>query len=194
VFAEARLASLGAELEIATLEAAVAAAQALPVEAWLSLSVSPGMVDDPRLRRVLRGVDRPVALEITEHTQVDDYAGLRTAIERLRPRVRVAVDAAGAGVTNFNHIVELRPAFVKLDMSLVRGIHADRTRQAMVLGLQQFAQEAESETIAEGVETPEELEMIRQLGVRLVQGYLLARPGPADAWSPERRTSGRDPS
>ena len=186
VFAEARMAGFGAGLEMATLEAAVTAAASLPEGAWLSLNVGPDLVGDSRLRRLLRRVDRPVVIEVTEHTPVADYAGLRASLGRFRPRVRVAVDDAGAGITNFNHIVELRPAFVKLDISLVRGVDADRTRQALVLGLQQFAERAGSETIAEGVETEEELAMIRDLGVRFVQGYLLARPAPVDVWTVER--------
>jgi EAL domain-containing protein (putative c-di-GMP-specific phosphodiesterase class I) len=94
------------------------------------------------------------------------------------------VDDAGAGVANFNHIVELRPAFVKLDIGLVRAIEADRTRQALVLGLLHFASESASQTIAEGVETEDELATLRALGVPFAQGYLLARPAPAEAWTP----------
>jgi EAL domain-containing protein (putative c-di-GMP-specific phosphodiesterase class I) len=122
-------------------------------------------------------------LEVTEHVPVSDYSALRAAIARLGPTMRMAVDDAGAGVANFAHIVELRPAFVKLDMRLVRGIDADRTRQALVLGLLHFASESQSQTIAEGVETNEELETLRALGVPFAQGYLLARPAAVDQWS-----------
>ncbi len=180
VFADARAVGLEAELEIATLTAAISAAAGLPRSAWLSLNVSPDLVAANRqLGRVLRRADRPIVLEVTEHVPVADYAGLRAAIDRLRPRVRIAVDDAGAGVANFAHIVELRPAFVKLDMRLVRGIETDRTRQALVLGLLQFANESHSQTIAEGVETEAELAALRELGVHFAQGYLLGRPEPA---------------
>ncbi len=184
VFADARVAGLEAELEIATLTAAISAATALPAGGWLSLNVSPNLVTgDRRLAAVLRLADRPLVLEVTEHASVEDYADLRSAIGRLRPGVLVAVDDAGSGVANFSHIVELRPAFVKLDMRLVHGIEADRTRQALVLGLLHFATESASQTIAEGVETEEELAVLRQLGVPLAQGYLLARPAPAGDWA-----------
>ena len=183
VFANARVVGLEAELELATLTAAVSAAAALPAGAWLSVNVSPNLVTaDRRLAGVLRQADRPVVLEVTEHVAVEDYAVLREAIGRLRPEVSIAVDDAGAGVANFGHIVELRPAFVKLDMRLVRGIEADRTRQALVLGLLHFASESASQTIAEGVETDEELAVLRGLGVPLAQGYLLARPAPVGEW------------
>jgi PAS domain S-box-containing protein len=184
VFANARVVGLEAELELATLTAAISAAKALPAGAWLGLNVSPNLVTgDRRLAGVLRQADRPVVLEVTEHVAIEDYAVLRAAIGRLRPAVRVAVDDAGAGVANFSHIVELRPAFVKLDMRLVRGIEGDRTRQALVLGLLHFANESASQTIAEGVETDEELAALQALGVPLAQGYLLARPAHVDEWT-----------
>ena len=187
VFADARTAGLEADLELATLAAAISAARALPEGAWLSLNVSPNLVTrDGWLAGLLRRADRSVVLEVTEHVSVEDYAVLRAAISRLRPRVRIAVDDAGAGVANFSHIVELRPAYVKLDISLVRGIDADRTRKAMIVGLLHFASESASQTIAEGVETQAELATLRRLGVPLAQGYLLGRPAPVEAWSAHR--------
>jgi len=183
VFADARAAGLEAELELATLAAAISAAGALPKGAWLSLNVSPGLVTGGgRLAGVLRRAGRPIVLEVTEHVPVDDYATLRDAVGRLRPEVRVAVDDAGAGVANFSHIVELRPAFVKLDIGLVRGIDADLARRALMVGLLHFASESASQTIAEGVETADELATLRKLGVPLAQGYLLGRPAPAAEW------------
>jgi PAS domain S-box-containing protein len=179
VFADARASGLEAELELATLGAAIEAAAALPVGTWLSLNVSPGLlVANGRLGGVLRRADRPVVLEVTEHVPVDDYPALRVAIGRLRPTVRVAVDDVGSGFANFGHIVELRPAFVKVDIGLVRGIDTDLTRQALIVGLLHFAKESASLTIAEGVETEAELATLRRLGVPLAQGYLLGRPSP----------------
>ena len=184
VFADARAAGLEADLEIATLTAAITAAAGLPEGTWLSLNVSPSLVvRDRRLAGILRRADRPVVLEVTEHVPVEDYDVLRAAVSRLRPHVRIAVDDAGAGIANFSHIVELRPAYVKLDMSLTRAIDTDRTRMAMVLGLQQFAAESQCQTIAEGVETQAELATLRRLGVHLAQGYLVGRPAPVEAWS-----------
>ncbi len=184
VFADARAAGLETDLELATLGAAIPAAANLPAGAWLSLNVSPGLVTgNGGLARLLQAADRPVVLEVTEHVPVADYAALRAAIGRLRPAVQVAVDDAGAGVANFGHIVELRPAFVKLDIGLVRGIDADLSRQALMVGLLHFATESASTTIAEGVETDAELATLRKLGVPFAQGYLLGRPAPAIEWT-----------
>ena len=90
-------------------------------------------------------------------------------------------DGRGAGVANFGHVVELHSAFVKLDRR-VHGIEADLARQALVLGLLNFASEAVSQTIAEGVEAEAELGVLRALGVPFAQGYLLGRPAPVEDW------------
>jgi len=185
VFADARFAGLEAELELATVGTAIEAARGLPRGTWLSLNVSPALLAGNRqLAGTLAKADRPVVLEVTEHVAVEDYARLRAAVQRLRPPVRVAVDDAGSGVANFGHIVELRPAFVKLDVGLVRGIDTDLTRQALMVGLLHFASESAGQTIAEGVETEAELATLRRLGVPFAQGYLLGRPAPAETWGP----------
>jgi len=184
VFADARAAGLEADLELATLAPAISEARRLPPGGWLSLNVSPNLVTgDPRLADLVRLADRPLVLEVTEHVPVDDYAALRTAIESLPASVRVAVDDAGSGVANFGHILELRPAFLKLDIGLVRGIDTDLSRQALMVGLLHFARESASQTIAEGVETESELAALRTLGVPFAQGYLLGRPSAVDDWA-----------
>ncbi len=183
VFAEARRIGLGLPLECATLEAAIVEGRDLPGDAWLSLNVSPNLViDNGNLRAILAQRAQPVILEITENEPVEDYAGLREAIAALGPDVRMAVDDAGAGVANLQHLVELRPDIVKVDVRLVRGLNADLARQAMVAGLCHFAIVAGSETIAEGIETEAELLTAERLGVDYGQGYLLGRPAPAEEW------------
>ncbi|HVA85257.1 MAG TPA: PAS domain-containing protein, partial [Candidatus Saccharimonadales bacterium] len=152
--AEAWTVDLGADLELATLDAAITLARELPAARWLNVNVSPRLLADPeRVRTVLAMVDRPLIVEITEHDTVADYRALREAIGRLGDSVRTAVDDAGAGIANFAHIVELRPDFVKLDIGLVRGVNADLGRQAMVVGMRHFARTAGCRLIAEGEET-----------------------------------------
>ena len=122
-------------------------------------------------------------LEVTEHEAIEAYAPLREAMHELGPGVRLAVDDAGAGVANFSHLVELRPDFVKIDAGLVRGVDTDPSRRAVVVGLVHFAAEAGCEVIAEGIETEAERATVAELGVTLGQGYLLARPARAGAWT-----------
>jgi len=124
-----------------------------------------------------------MVLEITENEAIADYATLHAAVLRLGPDVRLAVDDAGAGVANFNHLAELRPDFLKIEIGLVWGVHADLGRQAVVAGLVDFAAAPGCQAIAEGIETDAELAMVRNLGVTLGQGYLLARPAGAETWA-----------
>lgn len=177
VFAAATHAGLGLELELRTLEAAIQAGRDLPPRTWLSLNVSPELVvDASRLAVALARRDRPIVLEITEHVPIDDYRAVRSAIDRLGPEVRVAVDDAGAGIANFSHLVELRPHLVKVDAGLIRDLDTDLARQAVVVGFVHFAARADCGVLAEGIETAAERDAALALGVTLGQGFLFARP------------------
>ena len=183
-FADAWSVGLGPELEFATLEAAVEAAKGLPPGLWLDLNVSPRLLADPeRLRAILWEAERPLVLEVTEHEVIDDYDVVRAAIRELGNDIRVAVDDAGAGVANFGHIIDLRPDFVKLDISLVRRVNANLGRQAMVVGMRHFSRTAGCRLVAEGVETAEEARTLTALGVEFGQGYLFGYPEPVEAWA-----------
>lgn len=179
VFADAAACGLGGDLELATLDAALAAAERLPPDAWLSLNVSPDLVlTGTELRTLLGRTSRPLVVEMTEHAPVADYPALRAALATLGDHVRTAVDDAGAGWSSFRHIVELEPDFVKLDIGLVRAIERDRARQAFVAGLDYFSLKTGCALIAEGIETEAERAALRSLAVSLGQGYLLGRPAP----------------
>lgn len=187
-FAEANRVGLGRELEALTMRSALAAASALPEGPWLSLNVSPGMLlAGSELRDILADRSRSIVLEVTEHTVIEDYGLLRAAFVALGADLRLAVDDAGAGVANFSHIVELRPDFVKIDIGLIKGINADLSRQALVVGLHHFARASNRDVIAEGVESEAELATLRALDVRFAQGYLLGRPEEAAFWSTDSR-------
>jgi EAL domain-containing protein (putative c-di-GMP-specific phosphodiesterase class I) len=88
------------------------------------------------------------------------------------------VDDAGAGYAGLRHILEIRPQFVKLDISLVRHVDTDPARQAMVAGMAHFAGKVGCELIAEGIETEGELDELARLGIPLGQGYLFGKPEP----------------
>jgi EAL domain-containing protein (putative c-di-GMP-specific phosphodiesterase class I) len=94
--------------------------------------------------------------------------------------IEFAVDDAGTGFASLRHIVELRPAFVKLDRSLIAGLESDSARQAMIVGLGHFAHVTGCRLIVEGIETETELAVLRSLTIELGQGYLLGRPLPIE--------------
>ena len=177
LFAYAAAAGRLRQLELATLFAALDASTRLPRDRWLSLNTSPALlVDFGEVAARLRGIRRPIVLEISEHDAIADYAPIAAAIERLGPRRSLAVDDAGAGFASLRHILEVKPAYVKLDIGLVEGVSSDLSRRALVAGMVHFARDAGFTLIAEGIETNEDLVVLRALGVGLGQGYLLGRP------------------
>lgn len=184
VFAEARRAGRGVELELATLAGALQDTATLPPLAFLSVNVSPDVIrGHADVAAILAGCARPLVVEVTEHASIVDYAELRDALARAAPGARLAVDDAGSGVANFDHLVGLRPQFIKVDGGLIRGVDVDPARQALIVALLHFAAETRAEVIAEGIETVAELRTLRRLGVGLGQGFLLGRPAVAAAWA-----------
>ena len=180
-FSTAWSVGLGAELEFATLELAIRVGRGLPPGLWLNVNASPLILSQAdRVRTILNQSDRPLVLEITEHDVITDYAAIRIALQQLGA-VRVAVDDAGAGTANFQHIVELQPDFIKVDIGLIRRVNSDPARQAMIVALAHFARVTGSELIAEGVETRAEATTLNSLGgVAFAQGYWYGRPVDVD--------------
>ena len=120
-------------------------------------------------------------IEITEHTDVDNYEDLVRALQPLRQRgIKLAIDDAGAGYSSLRHILHLRPDYIKLDMDLIRHIDIDPARRALASALIGFARDTGSVIIAEGVETASEFATLQSLGVEQVQGYFLGRPMPLE--------------
>ncbi len=178
-FLEAHAAGLSVRLETACIGDQLEAATWLLQGIWVSLNISPALASAVvPLIAALERADRDVVLEITEHVEIADYRQLVAALELVRGRARLAVDDAGAGYAGLSHILELKPQFVKLDLSLVRNIDTDPARQAMVAGMAHFASNSGCELIAEGIETQAELAELIRLGISYGQGYLLGKPGP----------------
>jgi PAS domain S-box-containing protein len=182
-FAAAEEAGLRSQLEIHAIRKAVAHAYQLPSAAFLSLNASPETLlreDFSRMVEALHG--ECLVVEVTEHAAVEDYEPLQRAINRLRRHgVRLAIDDAGAGFASLKHIVHLLPEFIKLDLFLIRNIHEDPVKRAVVAGMLGVAAQIGGKVIAEGVETADELSVLRELGVEWVQGYYFGRPGPLPA-------------
>jgi EAL domain-containing protein (putative c-di-GMP-specific phosphodiesterase class I) len=186
-FADAEAVGLGIELETATLRAALFDAEGLTRGAYLSINASPNLAGALiPLLAALESVDRDIVVEITEQAPVASYLRLREALSSLRGHVRIAVDDAGAGYAGLQHILEIGPDIVKLDISLVRGVNADPARRALIASMVSFAAETHCTLLAEGIETDEERATLRALGVELGQGYLLGRPATLEQIGAER--------
>jgi hypothetical protein len=147
------------------------------VPVWVN--VSPASLASTHMQKALLDYDSDLlVVEITEHAVVEDYDVLDHDLGALREHgTRVAVDDAGAGFASLQHVLRLRPEVIKLDMGLIRDIDADPVRQALVQSMVTFGRSMGSRVLAEGIESPAELDTLYGLGVDLGQGYLLARPG-----------------
>jgi EAL domain-containing protein (putative c-di-GMP-specific phosphodiesterase class I) len=177
-FREAYEIGLGLEMELETLAVALEGLRLFPPHLFLAVNVSAELLMDDRLAPLLNGTDAGrLVLELTEHTPVDDYSSLKAALCPLRERgARMAIDDVGAGYANMQHILNLRPDFIKIDASLTRNIHLCSSRTALVAGLVQFARTFGTQIVAEGIEVAPQLETLRGLGIDFGQGYLMGRP------------------
>lgn len=120
-----------------------------------------------------------VILEITERSAIDDVKDIRTRVAALRAMgFRIAVDDLGAGYAGLTSFALLEPEIVKLDMSLVRGVHASPVKAKIIGSMTGLCKDMGLLVVAEGIETVEERETLASLGCDLMQGYLFARPGP----------------
>jgi EAL domain-containing protein (putative c-di-GMP-specific phosphodiesterase class I) len=194
-FAQAREHGLGIDLELVAAKRAIDHLPRVPASARLAINLSSeaicsrgfhGLVEDVPLTRLI--------VEITEQTSVDDRDRLLETLDPLRARgLHLAVDDVGAGFSALSRVVELRPDLIKLDIGLVRGIGLDHVRQALVQTLVLFSERTETEVIAEGIETDQQVRQLLDLGVKLGQGFRLGRPGPLPRQQPgaEPRWSGR---
>lgn len=151
----------------------------------LSINFMPNAVYQPDacIRATLIAAQRAdfpqsrLMFEFTEIEQMRDTAHVRSIVEAYRRRgFTTAIDDFGAGYAGLGLLAELCPDVIKIDMALIRGIDCNATKRAIVAAIVGLARELDVELIAEGIETDGELTTVVSLGIRLCQGYRLARP------------------
>ena len=179
---QAHAVGLGAELETLAIQRAfdIAIAAGLPPDAFLSVNVSPLVLNHQVLWETLRIRNlEQLVIELTEDDAVDDYGALRLAMRRYTSRgARFAIDDAGAGFASMRHVTELSPAYFKLDAMLTHRLGRDSRRQALVRALAMLASDLGATLVVEGVERTADLAHLTRTGLPLlVQGYAIARPG-----------------
>jgi EAL domain-containing protein (putative c-di-GMP-specific phosphodiesterase class I) len=126
------------------------------------------------------GIDpHRVVIEITERTYAQHQELFTSVLGELRNEgFRIAVDDLGSGYSNLSSLAEIKPEFLKFDHHFTKEIHRHRIKQDLLGAILNFAVSSNTQVIAEGIETEEELQALRRLGVPLGQGYHLAKPGP----------------
>lgn len=118
-----------------------------------------------------------ICLEVVESERIDDHAHVVGILEEYKRRGLVtAIDDFGAGHAGLNLLAEFQPDNLKMDMKLIRGIDQQRPRQVIVRNILNVADDLGIRVIAEGVETAEEFDTLRELGITLFQGYYFGRP------------------
>jgi EAL domain-containing protein (putative c-di-GMP-specific phosphodiesterase class I)/GGDEF domain-containing protein len=145
----------------------------------LFMNVDPADFADPSFTELDLKVTDPtrVVIEITERTAIKDYPKFRERLKAFREKgYRFAVDDAGSGYAGLGSIANLEPDFIKLDMSLINCIDTNFIKQNLVETMVRFANDQKAMVIAEGVEREEEFDMVKALGVHLVQGFFVHRP------------------
>jgi EAL domain-containing protein (putative c-di-GMP-specific phosphodiesterase class I)/DNA-binding response OmpR family regulator len=115
--------------------------------------------------------------ELTERAAIEDYQAFRRLLDEFRSKgIEVAIDDAGSGYASLEAIAALSPDYLKITRSLVSTLAREPIKQDLVKMLVDLAAKINSKTIAEGIETAEEYEACRDLGIDLLQGYYLAHP------------------
>lgn len=173
------------KLERLCRQKALEGAKGLPSSCLLFLNVEPESVEDPYLRQIvstdildpLELSIHQIVMETTEHIAVTNFSEFRSAFAYYRELgFKISVDDASAGYTSLQCVAELVPDFIKIDMSLIRGIDKDAVKQQLVRTFVALTKKAGVLLIAEGIETIKELEVLLKLGVKWGQGYLFAYP------------------
>jgi EAL domain-containing protein (putative c-di-GMP-specific phosphodiesterase class I) len=127
-------------------------------------------------------------LEVTERTAIRDIPVFREALARLREQgFRIAIDDAGSGYASLQSIAELRPNFLKVANTLITGLHSDTIKRDVVEMLVNLAQRIDAVCVAEGIETPQDLDECLKLGIPYGQGFYLGVPEAVPASRPARQ-------
>jgi EAL domain-containing protein (putative c-di-GMP-specific phosphodiesterase class I) len=172
-------------LELAARKAAVQRMVVDGVAGALFVNVTPSAIEDPlaSLEDTIEFIDdagvphERIVFEIVESDKATDLAGLQRLLASHRDAgFRVALDDVGAGYSGLNLLHQVRPDFIKLDMELIHGVTTDAYKALITRKILEIAGELGIASIAEGVETADELAWVREHGATYAQGYAIARP------------------
>jgi diguanylate cyclase (GGDEF)-like protein/PAS domain S-box-containing protein len=161
-------------------------------EILLGANITGRQVSDPAFATALAqrlaksGIEPSrIFVELTESSLMDDYDTARTGLEALRALgVRAAIDDFGTGHSTLARLRQLPVDGVKLDRTFIGDLGDDQRDEDVVAAVVQLAHAVGMPVCAEGVESSEQLEILQRLGVDTAQGFLLARPVPADEVRP----------
>jgi len=158
-----------------------------PEDTKLFLNILPTAFHDPnfqphRLRETLeqcRLSPSDVVFEISEQESIENFSVFKEARDAFRSLgFQFALDDTGAGYAGLEALLEISPEFIKMDRAFVSGVDEDPARQDLLAALLTLAEKMGARVIGEGLDTLEELEMLRELGIHFGQGWLFGHPTP----------------
>jgi diguanylate cyclase (GGDEF)-like protein len=185
LFAAAELAGRTYELDMACVQIVAEGVGALEPNTYLSINVSPRTLESEQFHPSeltaffqRRGISPDqLVIELTEREAVQDMDQLRrNAAACRRAGMRLAADDVGSGNAGLRLLSEIHFDIIKVDLSLVHGGILHDPSHAVLRALQELGTQWKATLVAEGVETPEQLAAISELGFAAGQGYLLGRP------------------
>lgn len=187
LFGNALQQGLSLELEMLCRQIVLETFSRLNLPGNLFLNVSPEALTHPSFKNgqtlefmaQLNLSPERVIIEITENQPTYDFVAMRSALLHYRAMgFKIALDDLGEGFSSLRLWSELRPEFIKIDMHFVQGVDTDPIKQQFLKSIQQIALSCGTIVIAEGVETEAELQMVKNIGIAVGQGYFIARPSP----------------
>ncbi|MEW6982027.1 EAL domain-containing protein [Colwelliaceae bacterium 6471] len=172
---------LGIELEQALIEETLRSLDKLSKHGLsinVSINMSAQFIESGRLCDLLNPrTKQKITIELTEHTPSSNYQELFHQLTQLSAQgLDIAVDDAGSGYAGLHQILVLKPDIIKLDRALIEAINEDEMKQILVSSLLGFAHQTGTSIVAEGVETLQEFDTLKRLGVQVFQGYLFSKP------------------
>ncbi len=120
-----------------------------------------------------------IVFEVVESEKIENYEHLRVILEYYNKQgIKTALDDVGSGYSTLNALALLHPNIIKIDIALIQNIDKDPLKESVFKAIVGVAKEHNIKVLAEGIETKEEFEKIKTLGVDYGQGYFIAKPHP----------------
>jgi EAL domain-containing protein (putative c-di-GMP-specific phosphodiesterase class I) len=186
LFAAAQEHHLLVELDRLCRRKALLSSKRLPADAKIFINTLPVNIRDPEFqgKHLIKFLEQArvapgrIVIEITEKLVIENYSLFQDAMTYFTELgMSLAVDDVGAGYSGLETIARLTPAFLKIDMALVRDVHNSTVNQQMVNAIISLGHGIGAKVIAEGIQTEDELRVLESLKVDYGQGFLFGRPG-----------------
>ena len=166
-------------------ESALKTAAVKKINTKVFINFLPTSIYDPRFcleatvrwARQLEHDPKNIVFEVVETEKVEDKEHLKKILNYYRSQgFSIALDDVGEGYSSLNMIVDLKPDIIKIDRNIIDSIHNNNMKQSVYKALKDIGTQNNIKLLAEGVETKEELDKVKELGADYVQGYYFAKP------------------